>query len=91
MFNNAEVVNILKERGQAIKSQKWTKRDEINKTLTTYCKDNLSTITTPKEAFITFEKLSGFEQLVENKTKVLFGEETACYEATDPTNFIFEN
>ena len=40
---------------------------------------------------MTLEKESCFEQLVTNKETSLFGEPTACVEATEPTNFIFEN
>jgi len=55
VFKNAHIVHKLQKRGEYLSKKKAKKVDKANKELTDYCRENVESLTTPKEAFITLE------------------------------------
>jgi len=103
-FYNEEVINLLKKRGDFIKSEKWDKLDEINLTITETIKDpdNLNKLQTPCSIFATFESEEGYNRAIKYHQQVnegilpraylkLLGKEFEMQPASEPTDIIWEN
>lgn len=54
-FNNSEMIDLLKQRGTAIKAEKWDKQREIEKQMDKLKSENFESLTTPVSVFMTFE------------------------------------
>jgi hypothetical protein len=102
-FNNADLINLLKLRGNAIMNQKYDKMREIENQITVQKKDNYEKLTRPVCAFITFEEedayilAQDFEPSFDIKGKrapssrTFMDTDLYFIEATEPTNIIWEN
>ena len=61
-FKNADIINLMKERGTVIKKERWGEMDLIEEKINA-CKDaNLLDMTTPCYVFMTFENEEGFNR-----------------------------
>ncbi len=102
-FNNADLINLLKLRGNAIMNQKYDKMREIENQITLQKKDHYDHLTRPVCAFVTFEEedayilAQDFEPHVDIKgkrmpsTRQFLDADLYFIEATEPTNIIWEN
>lgn len=100
-FDNAELINLLKQRGLAIKMEKYDKMREINKKIDDLTAANLKKYNRPVTAFLTFENEEGlnrckaYEEVAqqdEYKHMATFLEEEVKFEdAAEPTDIIWEN
>jgi hypothetical protein len=63
-FDNAELINLLKERGMAIKFEKWDKVRDINKKIDDIKTTSLDKYNRPVTAFITLENEEGLNRCV---------------------------
>lgn len=61
-FDNAELINLLKERGNAIKFEKWDRMREINKKINELKTKNVEKYNRPVAAFLTFENEEGINR-----------------------------
>ncbi len=61
-FDNGELINLLKSRGQAIKFEKFDKMREINKKIDELKTQNIDKFTRPVSAFLTFENEEGLNR-----------------------------
>jgi hypothetical protein len=61
-FDNSELINLLKQRGAAIKYEKFDKMREINKNIDDLKSKNLDKYTRPVSAFLTFENEEGLNR-----------------------------
>lgn len=59
-YNNAELIKMLKERGECIKSEEWKQVDKINEEIDHLKSEHLHKLTTPLSAFVTFESEEGY-------------------------------
>jgi len=102
-FNNAEVINLLRERGTIIKSEQWDKQADVEKRINDLKNEKLETITTPCSVFMTFEREEGitralrFDELIEadpSKADLknwLGDKEIEIQAASEPSDIIWEN
>lgn len=58
-FNNAQLINLLKERGQHIMYQRFDKMRETEKKISDLKNEKFKDLTKPVDAFITFEEEDG--------------------------------
>ena len=58
-FNNSEIIQLLKERGSVIKSEKWALMEEIDRRINEHKTEQLAKIMTPCSVFMTFENEEG--------------------------------
>lgn len=63
-FYNSEIINLLKQRGSYISSEKWDKLKGINSEINKKIKDNeiLNKLQTPCSCFVTFETEEGYQR-----------------------------
>ena len=59
-YNNAELIKMLKERGECIKGEEWKKVEKINEEIDHLKSEHLHKLTRPLSAFVTFESEEGF-------------------------------
>ncbi len=96
-FDNADLIHLLRERGNAIMNQKFEKMREVEQKISNLKKDNYDKLTTPVCAFITFEEedayilAQAFESTRKEHLKQFMNENLVFTEATEPTNIIWEN
>ena len=101
-FDNAELINLLKSRGQAIKFEKFDLMRKINKKIDDLKTKNLEKYNRPVTAFLTFENEEGLNRCINyNETvmdddafleyRTLLGEPVKIEEASEPTDIIWEN
>lgn len=58
-FNNAQLINLLKERGQHIMYQRFDKMRAVEDKISKLKNEKFKDLTKPCEAFITFEEEDG--------------------------------
>jgi hypothetical protein len=96
-FNNAELINLLKERGGHIVRQKYDKMREVEAKISQLKTDKFDDLTKPVDAFITFEEEDGsiigqnFEDKKDKSKADFLGTDLILAESTEPTNIIWEN
>lgn len=101
-FDNSELINLLKERGNAIKFEKWDKMRVINKKINELKTKNADKYNRPVTAFITFENEEGinrcraYNDVVQTDSQyshyqTFLGEELNIEDASEPTDIIWEN
>jgi hypothetical protein len=104
-YNNSQVINWLKERGDSIKAEDWPRLEAINDRIRQSLKGDqefLDTLQRPCTAFITFETADGIEQAVQYNQQVAENEEFRDYEyflggkivisrAPEPSDIIWQN
>lgn len=101
-FDNSELINLLKSRGNAIKYEKWDEMRQINKRIDELKTKNLEQYNRPVTAFLTFENEEGLNRCINyNETvledeayadyRTLLGEKLSIEEASEPTDIIWEN
>jgi hypothetical protein len=61
-FDNGEMINLLKERGTAIKFEKFEKMREMNKKIDDLKRRDLDKLSRPVSAFLTFENEEGLNR-----------------------------
>jgi len=61
-FDNGELINLLKQRGNAIKFEKWDDMRKINKKIDELKAKNLEKYNRPVAAFLTFENEEGLNR-----------------------------
>ena len=66
-FDNAELINLLRERGNAVKFEKYDKVREINQKIDNLKRDpnNIVKFNRPVTAFLTFENEEGINRCKE--------------------------
>ena len=99
-FNNAELIKLLRVRGQHIMYQNYDKMREVEKEISILKEAKYDDLTTPVDAFITFEAEDGFIMAMEfeerkngsiNETKIFMNIPLVLDDAPEPTNIIWEN
>jgi hypothetical protein len=101
-FDNGELINLLKDRGNAIKFEKFDLMRELNKRIEDMKSENLDKFIRPVSAFLTFENEEGLNRCLNYNEAVqddeefadfrtLLGEELVIEEASEPTDIIWEN
>lgn len=73
-FDNADLINLLKQRGLAIKLEKYDKMREINKKIDELKQKNLEKYNRPVTAFLTFENEEGLNRCKAYKNTVTANE-----------------
>lgn len=58
-FRNAEIINLLKERGAAIKNEKWDLQRELEGEINKLKNEKFKDLITPCSVFMTFETEEG--------------------------------
>lgn len=61
-FDNSELINLLKQRGNAIKFEKWDTMRHINKQIDEIKTKNVEKYNRPVTAFLTFENEEGLNR-----------------------------
>lgn len=59
-FENAPLINLLRERGTAIKADNFDKMREIDAKINDYKNEHLKDVTRPCSVFMTFETEEGY-------------------------------
>jgi hypothetical protein len=102
-FNNSQLINLLKLRGQHIMFQRYDKMREVEAQITTLKNEKFDSLVRPVDAFITFEEEDGLIVAQEFEPEFNFmgkqlpaqkefmDDELFLHEATEPTNIIWEN
>ena len=100
-FDNAQLINMLKQRGLAIKFEKYDKMRELNKKIDALVSANPQKFNRPVTAFLTFENEEGlnrcqnYKDTVQNEEfadiRTLLGQELDFEDASEPTDIIWEN
>jgi len=103
-FHNSEIINLLTQRGNFIKAEKWAKLHEINKKIEDKIKSQplLDKLQTPCSVFATFESEEGYSRACVYNEQVsdlilpksfgkILGDELDLQEASEPTDIIWEN
>ena len=58
-FKNAEIINLLRERGTAIKNEDWAEQTKCEEKINDLKNREFETLTTPCSVFMTFETEEG--------------------------------
>lgn len=96
-FNNAELINLLRERGGYIAGQSYDEMRKVEAKISALKDEKYENLTKPVDAFITFEEEDGsiIGQYFENKQDKVkadfLGSDLILSESTEPTNIIWEN
>jgi hypothetical protein len=101
-FDNSELINLLKARGNAIKFEKWERMRKIDRKINELKTRNVEKYNRPVTAFLTFENEEGinrcraYTDIVENDDeyedyRTLLGEPLKFEDASEPTDIIWEN
>ena len=69
-FKNAELINLLKERGEIIKQEKWHDMKMIDDKINDYKNNNLEAMITPCSVFMTFENEEGVNRALQYASAV---------------------
>jgi hypothetical protein len=103
-FNNSELINLLKERGNYIKYENYDKMREIDMKIDELKSnpENLENFTRPVSAYITMEDEEGVNRLLLynevcesdphfKRYEQILGEKPSIQGASEPTDIIWEN
>lgn len=103
-FDNEEIINNLKRRGNYIRNQQWSKYVKINNKIVKRLHNSqelLDKMQTPVFCFLTFETEEGkcradlYNQTVQQEDFAMYrtflGAEIDLHEASEPTDIIWEN
>jgi hypothetical protein len=104
-FENAPLIHLLRQRGAAIKADKFDDMRKIDAQINDYKNANLDKCTRPCSVFMTFESEEGYqrarqfdeivknssEQRLHNLDKWLDGHTIEIQEASEPSDIIWEN
>lgn len=103
-FNNAEIIQNLKWRGQYIKWEKWAKLEKLNRKMTNRLHNSqelLDKMQTPVACFMTLETEEGkcradeYNDTVQQsdyiRYRTFLGSEIDVKGASEPTDIIWEN
>ena len=102
-FNNAEIIHMLKERGEIIKSEKWAKMAEIDSRINQFKDENIKQMVTPCSIFMTFENEEGVNRAINYNESIEADENFAhlgvwldqfsiqVEKASEPSDIIWEN
>ena len=102
-FKNAEIIHLLKERGEVIKNEQWEKMPEIDQKINHHKNENFSNIVNPCSIFMTFENEEGVNRALsydeaieaddslEDMKKWLDNHEIEIQPASEPSDIIWEN
>lgn len=102
-FNNAEVINLLRDRGTIIKGEQWDKQTEIEAKINDIKNEKFHSLVTPCSVFMTFEREEGItralrlDELVEADPAkadllVWLGDKNIEIQAaSEPSDIIWEN
>ena len=100
-FDNLELLDLLEERGQAIKDDDADQKIKSEKEIVEYCNENKDKICVPKEAYIIFETEEAFHRAMRFnsikkcgkvvETKEWNGTNLILENISEPTNIFFEN
>lgn len=103
-FDNAAVINLLRQRGVFIKYENYDKMREVNDKIDDLKSnsDKLKALNRPVTAFLTFEneeginRAKGYTDAIENDPafasfKTLWGQTLDFEDASEPTDIIWEN
>lgn len=102
-FKNAEMIHMLRERGAAIKAEKWALQAEIEEKINLLKNEKFLELTTPCSIFMTFENEEGYqrackyEETVEENADLADikywcgNHEIDVQEASEPSDIIWEN
>ena len=63
-FKNADIINLLTERGNIIKNEKWDDMEAIDAKINEIKNENLEDLTTPCAVFMTFENEEGANRAI---------------------------
>lgn len=100
-FDNAQLINLLKVRGAAIKFEKYDKMREVNKKIDALVDSNPQKYNRPVTAFLTLENEEGLNrcknyadtctmpEYAEQRT--ILGQKIEFQDAAEPTDIIWEN
>jgi len=69
-YDNAELILMLKERGELIKAEKWEEVTKIETEIDHMKSEELVKLTRPISAFITFESEEGYHRALEMNEEV---------------------
>lgn len=102
-FNNAELIQLLRLRGQHIMNQRYPQMREVEAKISALKDEKFASLVRPVDAFITFEEEDGLIAAQEFEPEFTFfgkqlpaqkefmEDELILKEATEPTNIIWEN
>ena len=103
-YDNSEIINLLKERGAAIKYEQYDEMRRINDKIDEARSDpvKLDKFYRPVTAFLTFEneeglnRMAAYNELIETSDEYigydkLLGEPLEIDDASEPTDIIWEN
>ena len=103
-YDNSEIINLLKERGAAIKYEQYDEMRRINDKIDEARSDpvKLDRFYRPVTAFLTFEneeglnRMAAYNELIETSDEYigydkLLGEPLGIDDASEPTDIIWEN
>lgn len=104
-FNNSELISLLKQRGNAISTEKWDKQRDLDAKINQLKKEKLQDFIRPVSVFMTFEneeacmRAKYFNETISipgNEHLVRFGRwfdefELNIQEASEPSDIIWEN
>lgn len=76
-FDNSQLINLLRERGNAIKFEKFDEMRRINKVIDDIKSTNLDKLIRPVSAFLTFENEEGLNRCLNYNETVQDDEEFA--------------
>ena len=91
VFDNAEVIEILKVRGLCIKTSNWDKLKLMEIRLEEVMQRDMYKLTIPIQAFVTMETEDGYNAMMKDKHFDLLGSTSTVIQATEPTNIVWEN
>jgi len=102
-FKNAEMIHLLRERGAAIKTEKWALQAEIEEKINNMKNEKFQELTTPCSIFMTFENEEGYQRACKYEETVEENADLAdikfwcgtheidVQEASEPSDIIWEN
>ena len=102
-FKNAEIIELLRQRGEIIKEERWDDMEEIDKKINKHKNEHFLDLMTPCSVFITFQCEEGVNRAMEfNKTvdsderyahlnKWLGNHSIEVESASEPSDIIWEN
>ena len=103
-FKNSEIINLLKQRGSAIKAENWEKQTELEGQINDLKNEKLKELTTPCSIFMTFENEEGVTRALKYDEAIqaepdkfgwlenwLGDEVIEIQPASEPSDIIWEN
>ena len=90
-YRNSDFLYLLKKRGSAVSSRKWSKVSEINRQLTEMAKEKYEDLTTPVMAFMTMRKETPARKLFQSGGIDILEEFCSVWKPKNPNDIILEN